>query len=227
MVNAQQYNNAKSIPAWKISYHLDFGSPDRQLESTKDGYQEQSVMMELAKSLSGSSDQTPPLVCYVNTSYIRIEQNGLGGGITLADKRDTISYLLDTTAKTALKYPAEIANLHTQLGSDSLVVISSEGFKMELLKDTMTIAGQLCRKATFINPDYAQHTITVWYAPALPRLYWQKYSYLKNIPGCALSIGTVSKGMNVGIKADHVEKVNSPESFFLPPADYTISDGIF
>lgn len=227
MVNAQQTKNVKNIATWKIGYQLDFGSSEKQLAPDKDGHQEQAVMIELAKSLSGSSDDTPPLVCYVSTNYIRVEQNGLGGGITVADKRDTLSYLLDTAAKTAVKYPAEIPNLHTQVNEDSLVVISSEGFKMELLKDTLTIAGQLCRKAIFINPDFPKNIITVWYAPALPRLYWQQYSYLKTLPGCALSIGTISKGVNVGIKAGLVEKMNVPEGFFIPPPNYAISKGIF
>ncbi len=227
MVNAQQPQKLSTIAAWKIGYQLDFGSTERQLAPDKDGHQEQSVMIELAKALSGSSDDTLPLICYVSPNYIRVEQNGLGGGITVADKRDTLSYLLDTAAKTAVKYPAEIPKLHTQLNEDSLVVISSEGFKMELHKDTSSIGGQLCKKAVFSNPDFPQNVITVWYAPALPRLYWQKYSYLKNVPGCALSIGTISKGVNVGIKAKLVEKVNMPESFFKPPSDYAISEGMF
>lgn len=227
MVNAQQTKKTKSTPAWKISYDLDFGTPDRQLDPSKEGAQEQIVMMELAKAFSGSSNNTPPLICYVSPDYIRVEQNGLGGGITIADKRDTVSYLLDTTEKSVIKFPAAMPNLHTQLNNDSLTVISSDDFKMELKKDTMTIAGQLCNKAIFINPEYPENIITVWYTPLLPRLYWQKYSYLQTVPGCALSIGTVSKGLNVGIKANLVEKVNLPVSFFIPPTDYSILEGTF
>lgn len=227
MAYAQKPAKANNIAVWKISYHLDFGSPERQQEANTTGSEEQSVMMELAKALSGSSEDRPPLTCYVNENYLRIEQNGLGGGITLADKRDTSSYSLDTLNKTAIRYPAEIPNLQTQVDGDSLVVISSDDFKMELKNETMTIAGQLCRKAIFTNPEQGEQTITVWYAAALPRLYWQKYSYLKNIPGCALSIGTVSKGLNVGIKAGKIEKVNTSESFFQPPADYEITEGMF
>lgn len=224
LVNAQQVHKNKSIPAWKISYHLDFGDSSEQ-HTGKD--QEQQVLKDLALSLSGSSESTPPLVCYVSNNYIRVEQNGLGGGITLADKRDTVSFSLDTAEKTAAAYPAAMPNLHTQMNGDSVTVISSDDFKMELLKDTMTISGQRCKKAIFKNPASPGSIITIWYAPALPRLYWQKYSYLQRIPGCALSISTVTKGMSVGVKADHVKQIQMEESFFLPPADYTITEGMF
>ena len=223
-VNAQQSKNDKIIPAWKIGFSLDFGKLANDTSSSKEN-QEQMMMMNLAKAFSESSDNTPPLVCYVSDNYIRVEQNGLGGGITIADKRDTVSYMMDTTEKTVIKFPAAMPNLHTQSDGDSLVIISSDNFKMELINDTTIIAGQLCKKALFINPEYPQSVITVWYASALPRLYWQKYSYLNTIPGCALSIGTISKGLNVGIKADNVKKIDVPEQFFLPPADYSLSEG--
>lgn len=224
--NAQQAEKETIVPAWKITYHLDFGTLQPAGVSSK-GAEEQLVMMELAKSLSGSSSEAPPLTCYVNPNYIRVEQNGLGGGITIADKRDTVSFLLDSASKTATKFPAAMPNLQTQLNGDSVVLISSDDFKIKLLNDTITIAGQHCKKAIFVNPAHPENVITVWYAPGLPRLYWQKYSYLKSIPGCTLSIGTVAKGLNVGIKADTVKKVSLPESFFQPPADYTVSDSMF
>ena len=223
---AQQKQKDKNIPTWKISFHLDFGEQINTIDTVKKD-QEQTILMELAKSLSGSSNEQSPLVCYVNSNYIRAEQNGLGGGVTIADKRDTISFLLDTTEKTATRYPAAMPNLHTQLNGDSVTVISSDDFVMELEKDTMTIVGLVCKKAIFRNPGSPANVITIWYAPQLPRLYWQKYSYLKQVPGCALSIGTVTKGLNVGIKADHIEQLPVNESFFLPPVDYTITEGVF
>jgi|GEM_PF-3994148 len=226
IVNAQHLKKEITVPAWKIDYHLDFGPLEPATASSKEA-QEQLVMMEMAKSLSGSSAEAPPLTCYVNKNYIRVEQKGLGGGITIADKRDTISFLLDSTLKTATKFPAAIPNLQTQLNGDSVVFISSDDFKVELLKDTMNIAGQHCQKAIFRSPAHPENVITVWYAPGLPRLYWQKYSYLKSVPGCALSIGTTTKGLNVGIKADIVKKVSLPESFFLPPANYAVSESMF
>jgi len=224
--NAQQKQKDKNIPAWKISFHLDFGEQTENADTVEKD-QEQAVLMELAKSLSGSSNEQPPLVCYVNGNYIRVEQNGLGGGVTIADKRDTVSFLLDTLEKTATRYPAAMPNLHTQLNGDSVTVISSDDFVMELKKETMTIAGLVCKKAIFKNPTSPASVITIWYAPQLPRLYWQKYSYLKQVPGCALSVGTVTKGLNVGIKADHIEQVSVNESFFLPPVNYTITAGSF
>jgi GLPGLI family protein len=226
IANAQQAEKETIVPAWKITYHLDFGPLQPAAASSKEA-EEQLVMMEMARSLSGSSSEAPPLTCYVNPDYIRVEQNGLGGGITIADKRDTVSFLLDSASKTATKFPAAMPNLQTQSNGDSVVFISSDDFKIELLKDTMTIAGQHCRKAIFVNPAHPENIITVWYAPGLPRLYWQKYSYLKSVPGCTLSIGTVTKGLNVGIKADKVQKVSLSESFFQPPANYTISDSLF
>lgn len=224
--NAQQIQKDKNISTWKISFHLDFGEQVKNADTVKKD-QEQTVLMELAKSLSGSSTEQPPLICYVNSNYVRVEQNGLGGGITIADKRDTVSFLLDTTEKTATRYPAAMPNLHTQLNGDSVTVISSDDFVMELEKDTMTIVGLLCKKAVFKNPSSPANVITIWYAPQLPRLYWQKYSYLKQVPGCALSISTVTKGLNVGIKADHIEQLPVSESFFLPPVSYTIAEGSF
>ncbi|QNK61379.1 hypothetical protein H7F33_12470 [Pedobacter sp. PAMC26386] len=222
--NGQQLKKVKNIAAWKISYALDFGTQPGKGTSSKD--QGQAAMIELAKSLSGSTDDNPPLVCYLSPEYIRVEQNGLGGGITVADKRDTVSYLLDTAAKTATKYPAAMPNIQTSMAGDSMTVISSADFVMELKPGTMIIAGHSCKKAIFVNPASPENVITVWYATELPRLYWQKYSYLKSIPGCALAIGTSSRGMDIGIKANLIKKVNLPESFFVPPADYKINEEV-
>lgn len=221
--NGQQLKKGKNIAAWKISYALDFGQQQQKNTTSKED-QGKTAMMELAKSLSGSTDDSPPLVCYVSPEFIRVEQKGLGGGITLADKRDTVSYLLDTAGKTAAKYPAAMPNIQTAMAGDSMTVISSADFVMELKTGTMMIAGHSCKRAVFVNPHSPENVITVWYAPELPRLYWQKYSYLKSIPGCALAIGTLSRGVNIGIKAHLIEKVNLAESFFVPPADYTINE---
>ncbi|MBB5634726.1 GLPGLI family protein [Pedobacter cryoconitis] len=222
-VNGQQLKKGRNVAAWKISYALDFGSQQQQKIASKQD-QGQTAMIELAKSLSGSTDDSPPLICYVSPEYIRVEQKGLGGGITLADKRDTVSYLLDTAGKTATKYPAAMPNIQTAMAGDSMMVISSADFVMELKTGTLMIAGHSCKKAVFINPHSPENVITVWYAPELPRLYWQQYSYLKSIPGCALAIGTLSRGLNIGIKASLIEKVTLGESFFTPPPAYTINE---
>lgn len=221
--NGQQLKKVKSVAAWKISYALDFGEPQQKEASSKQD-QGQLAMMELAKSLSGSSDDSPPLICYLSPEYIRVEQRGLGGGITIADKRDTVSYLLDTAAQVATKYPAAMPNIQTAMAGDSMMVISSADFVMQLKAGTMVIAGKACKKAIFVNPHSPENVITVWYAPELPRLYWQQYSYLKSVPGCALAIGTLSKGLNIGIKANLIEQVTLADSFFLPPPAYTINE---
>ena len=174
--NGQQLKKGKSVAAWKISYALDFGSQQQKTVSSKED-QGKTAMMELAKSLSGSTDDSPPLICYVTPEYIRVEQKGLGGGITLADKRDTISYLLDTVGKTAAKYPAAMPNIQTAMAGDSMTVISSADFVMELKPGTMMIAGYACKKAVFVNPHSPENVITVWYAKELPRLYWQQYRF--------------------------------------------------
>lgn len=221
--NGQQLKKVKDVAAWKISYALDFGQPEQKKDSSKKDQGEQ-AMMELAMSLSGSSDNSPPLICYLSPEYIRVEQRGLGGGITIADKRDTVSYLLDTVAKTAMKYPAAMPNIQTAMAGDSMMVISSADFVMQLKEGTMMIAGKACKKAIFVNPHSPENVITVWYAPELPRLYWQQYSYLKSVPGCALAIGTLSRGLNIGIKANLIEKLTLAESFFIPPPAYTINE---
>ncbi len=223
LANGQQLKKVKKISAWKISYALDFGTQEKKDVNAKED-QGQAAMIELAKSLSGSTDDTPPLICYLSPEYIRVEQKGLGGGITLADKRDTISYSIDTAAKTATKYPAAMPNIRTEMAGDSMVVISSADFVMKLKEGTMMIAGHSCKKAEFVNPNSPANVITVWYVSELPRLYWQQYSYLKSIPGCALAIGTLSRGINIGIKAKMIEKVTLEESFFVPPADYKINE---
>ncbi|WP_152620258.1 hypothetical protein [Pedobacter lusitanus] len=223
LANGQQLKQEKNVVAWKISYALDFGSPKQKIASSKED-QGQIAMMELARSLSGSTDDSPPLICYVSPEYIRVEQKGLGGGITLADKRDTVSYQLDTTEKTASRYPAAMPNIQTAMAGDSMMVISSADFVMELKPGTLQIQGYTCKKAIFVNPNSPENVITVWYAAELPRLYWQKYSYLKSVPGCALAIGTLSRGMNIGIKANQIEKVKLSESFFVPPSKYKIND---
>lgn len=220
---AQQSKPPVKLPVWKISFDLDLGS-EGEITVMKEN-QEQTIMKEVARSLSGASDGESPLICYVNPGYIRVEQRGIGGGITIADKKDTVSFLIDSTSRTATRFPAATPNLQTQMNGDSVVLISSDDFKMELQNDTMTIAGQACRKALFVNPESPSAVITVWYAPGLPRLYWQKYSYLKQIPGCALFIGTVTKGMKVGIKAVKIEKETQTLSFFLPPPGYTVLEG--
>lgn len=219
----QQLKKVKSVAAWKISYALDFGQPQQKEASSKKD-QGELAMMELAMSLSGSSDNSPPLICYLSPEYIRVEQRGLGGGITIADKRDTVSYLLDTVAKTAIKYPAAMPNIQTAMAGDSMMVISSADFVMQLKEGTLVIAGKACKKAVFVNPHSPENVITVWYAPELPRLYWQQYSYLKSVPGCALAIGTLSRGLNIGIKANLIEQVALAESFFIPPPTYTINE---
>lgn len=221
--HGQQLKKGKNVAAWKISYTLDFGSQPQKTAPSKED-EGKTVMIEMAKSLSGSTDDSPPLICYVSPEYIRVEQKGLGGGITLADKRDTVSYLLDTAGKTATKYPAAMPNIQTFMAGDSMRVISSADFVMQLKSGTMLIAGHSCKKAVFVNPHSPENVITVWYTPELPPLYWQKYSYLKSVPGCALAIGTLSRGVNIGIKANLIEKVNLAESFFVPPADYTINE---
>ncbi|MBB5619052.1 GLPGLI family protein [Pedobacter cryoconitis] len=221
--NGQQLKKVKSVAAWKRSYALDFGQPQQKEASSKKD-QGELAMMELAMSLSGSSDNSPPLICYLSPEYIRVEQRGLGGGITIADKRDTVSYLLDTVAKTAIKYPAAMPNIQTAMAGDSMMVISSADFVMQLKEGTLVIAGKACKKAVFVNPHSPENVITVWYAPELPRLYWQQYSYLKSVPGCALAIGTLSRGLNIGIKANLIEQVALAESFFIPPPTYTINE---
>lgn len=221
--NGQQLKKVKSVAVWKISYALDFGQPQQKEASSKKD-QGELAMMELAMSLSGSSDNSPPLICYLSPEYIRVEQRGLGGGITIADKRDTVSYLLDTVAKTAIKYPAAMPNIQTAMAGDSMMVISSADFVMQLKEGTLVIAGKACKKAVFVNPHSPENVITVWYAPELPRLYWQQYSYLKSVPGCALAIGTLSRGLNIGIKANLIEQVALAESFFIPPPTYTINE---
>jgi GLPGLI family protein len=202
--NGQQLKKGKNVAAWKISYALDFGSQQQKN--------------------AASNEDAPSLICYVSPEYIRVEQKGLGGGITLADKRDTVSYLLDATGKTATKYPAAMPNIQTSMAGDSMKVISSADFVMQLKAGTMQIAGHACKKAVFVNPHSPENVITVWYNPELPRLYWQQYSYLKSVPGCALAIGTLSRGVNIGIKANRIEKINLAESFFVPPADYTVNE---
>lgn len=221
--NGQQLKKVKSVAAWKISYALDFGQPQQKGTSSKQDRGEL-AMMDLAMSVSGYPDDSPSLICYLSPEYIRVEQRGLGGGITIADKRDTVSYLLDTVAKTAMKYPAEMPNIQTAMAGDSMMVISSADFVMQLKKGTMVIAGKACKKAVFVNPHSPENVITVWYAPELPRLYWQQYSYLKSVPGCALSIGTLSRGLNIGIKANLIEQVTLTERFFIPPPAYTINE---
>lgn len=221
--NGQQLKKVKNVAAWKISYALDFGQPQQKEAASKQN-QGELAMMDLAMSLSGSSDDSPPLICYLSPEYIRVEQRGLGGSITIADKRDTVSYLLDTVAKTAMKYPAAMPNIQTAMAGDSMMVISSADFVMQLKEGSKVIAGKACKKAIFINPHSPENVITVWYAPELPRLYWQQYSYLKSVPGCALAIGTLSRGLNIGIKASLIEQMSIAESFFIPPPAYTIND---
>lgn len=219
---AQQKSETNLIPSWKVSYNLDYGTPAIESGDTP-GDTEKNLLLKLSAALSGSTDGESPLTCYISKNYIRVEQLGLGGGITLADKRDTISYMLDTLEKTVTSYPAEMPNLQIQESGDSVAVLSTDDLRIHLTPDTMTIAGMHCQKAVFQHPEKEEYKINVWYTTELPALYWQKYSYLKAVPGCALAVTTKSGGLEIGIKAQRIEKLDIPEKFFLPPADYTLT----
>lgn len=218
---AQTKQPGQVIASWKITYDLELTSSEPAKTPAAQNEQRRQLK-QLTQSLSSATDNTPPLVGFVSKEYIRIEQTGIGGGITLADKRKTVSYLLDTVTHVATQYPLHKNTTQKKQTGDSLMVISSKNFVMKLLPDTMTIAGKLCKKATFTVPNKPKDLITVWYAPDMPRLYWEKYSYLKQLPGCTLAISTVSHGMNVGIQASMVEEMNVPEEFYLVPGTYKI-----
>lgn len=100
---------------------------------------------------------------------------------------------------------------------------------VSLTKDTMTIKGFLCRKATIQYHFDAQctdgliHWIEIWYSPDLPQFYLPPFAFLQKIPGAALMI-TLDDGneTKVGYKADRITKQQENISFFRPSEDIRI-----
>lgn len=216
-ISAQE-KPASVSEVWKIDYELVFKRIDPQNKSKQD--ESQLSELEFAKALTIGDDESPVLHCYLSKDKYRVEENGISSSVIVYQQPDTIYYSLDSTQKVAYGNPINRPHIEVQMTGDSMIVFNSDDFKLKLSEDTAMVAGYLCKKAVFSMEDYPAHEITVWYSPQLPPLYWGKYTYLKKLPGCALSIFSMQQRLMVGIEAKVVEKLVVPNTLFRVPIGY-------
>lgn len=221
-LTAQQQSVTPTVNAWEIQYrfHMEMIQDSTLTEEDK----KNAAAMQVAQLLLGDDAEKPALRCYMDQNRFRVEQNGLVSSITLADRRDTVYYIIDTSFKQAIRHSALEPAVEVQMDGDSVQVISSDDFEMSLYDDTATVSGFPCKKARFYNPLFPGQAITVWYTERIPVLYWGKYKYLQKLPGCVLAIFTQQGATNIGIRAGKAAQAQVPESLFQVPEGYEISE---
>ncbi|MET4081733.1 GLPGLI family protein [Pedobacter sp. UYP30] len=220
-INAQE-KTASVSEVWKIDYGLVFKSIDPLNKAKQDNGQLSEL--ELAKALTMGDDEGPILRCYLSKGKYRVEEKGLSSSVIVYQQPDTSYYRLDTAQKVAYRSAINRPYVDVQMAGDSMIVISSDDFKLKQSEDTATVAGYFCKKAVFSMDDYPAQEITVWYSPQLPPMYWGKYTYLQKLPGCALSIFSKQQKLMVGIEAKIVEKLTVANTLFSVPTDYEKED---
>jgi GLPGLI family protein len=221
-LTAQQQTVTPTVNAWEIHYgfHMEMIQDSTLTEEDR----KNAAAMQVAQLLLGDDEEKPALRCYMEQNRFRVEQNGLVSSITLADKRDTVYYIIDTSFKQVIRHSALEPAVEVQMAGDSIQVISSEDFEMTLSDDTTTLAGFPCKKARFYNPSFPGQAITVWYTERIPVLYWGKYKYLQKLPGCPLAVFMQQGSTNIGIRVKKAAQVEVPGSLFQLPEGYEITE---
>lgn len=217
---AQQ--KGKKVEAWELHYGVQMEAMNN--DTTQ---KEQLASLQLAQALMSGNPEEPALRCYLTDHLLRVETTGLMAAVTVMDKRDSVYYQIDSTFKKAYRHSSSMPEIETRMVGDSLVVIDPDDFEIKMLEDTSTLLGWPCRKALFTNREMPDQQIQVWYTERLPRLYWGKYKYLQQLPGCALAVFTVQGNLLLGIRAEKIRRTTLPEALFMPPAGYEVEDVSF
>lgn len=216
----QAQNN--TTKAWQLTFKAVMEMP--KSDASADSDSSDFIIKEFAEALTSyqKKDTTPALRCFLTDTRLRVETNGLFQTIELGNKKDSSSFVFTAGDSTATKTTLLRPNL-AYIG-DSLIVLDDSSYRISFTKDTASFAGILCKKARIEILPLEDSDIIVWYAPNLPKMYWDKYNYLAHIPGCALAVLTQSGGTQLGIKAVIAREVNIPQSLFEVPKGYKISE---
>jgi GLPGLI family protein len=213
---------SQEVKAWKISYQTVFEMSKKDKAMSLEDSMGLAFLQSMAESKKGL-----PLIIYTTGNRMRIEQNGaLSSYVQVSNKADSSSYILYEEEKRAEQMPIAAPKIYSSdFVDDSLVIVSSDEFKLTFVNETKTIAGITCSKANFEHPSKPElGVLTIWYSKEIPMVYWGEYDYLMRLPGAALAIETETKGMIAGIRAITVEQPTVSELIFVPPADYKINN---
>lgn len=207
-------NNPKDLECWRLTYGL-FVVPPPEMDSSPDLKQKAFIM-----SMLDAGEDNDKVIAYLTNHQVRVTEKSFGGGTFIVYKNDSLQYWIDSTSKTAFQVPFDMPEVVS--AGDSEIIIHPDDFSLSLTSDTQTIQGYLCHNAIFNSPLSTQGKIIVWYTTALPKLYWNKYTYLRRVPGCVLAIYTLTDEMQIGIRVKNIRKVKFNPALFEAPPGYKI-----
>jgi GLPGLI family protein len=189
-----------------LSLTMLFGSISAQTFEGKITFE---IDYELPEAMEAQRSMLPSeMVIYITKGHVRIEQK------TMMGEQNVIT---DTKSQTSIL-------LMNMMGKKMAISMADEvkeapAPKIEYFKDTKTIAGYECKKATYIIPDEAggEKEMEVYYTEEIPSEANDKLPGLKGYP---LEYSIDAQGMTMTLTAKTVSKEKVSKKLFQIPEGY-------
>lgn len=156
---------------------------------------------------------------WVNAEYIKLSPQDVDNGIEIINKKTSKSFLL---------FPA-LEQYHVTNDGTEMDDSEDTGINVELIAGkSKNIAGYDCKlaliKTDFNVEDMENYVIEIWYTEKIPSIYWNQFSFLKQIPGAVLQVSLDGNGF---IATDIAQETLKDNEFSIPEnyTEYEVETG--
>ena len=218
-----------SVLVWHLSYRLSADVTNMASKAKiKNGRIPTAfkVLSKTSNRLEPKDSPGPALDIWVTDSLERVESVSMLGRTTfLIHKNDSLQRQLQLDRTTQTAYLGVMGLPTVSLVGDSVIIIDPKDFNLHLTDKTDTLLHMEAKYAYYdSNTPYVDKQINVWYTDKVPAIYWDKYNYLRALPGAALIIlATVGKAQ-IGITLSAARQVLVAKDFFEVPSGYKLVD---
>jgi len=215
-----------SILCTHLRYHFSMDRPlGKSLLIAQNGKLPSSV--KKADNLKGLVEQPAlssfGLEIWVTDSMERVESVNIFGKTTfLINKNDSLYRQIELDPSTQTAYEGAIGMPAVIFSSDSVIITDPKEFILHETDIADTLLNIPVKYAHFDANNNKR--ILVWYTENFPTIYWDKYSYLKQLPGAAIVILGQMDNAQIGIRLISVASVYVEKHFFEVPLTYKVID---